>query len=140
MATNSYVGKVGSVTSGAGNGTKIANIKDWSMTVNVGSADTTSFGDKDATMVQTIRSASGQISGDLSTDATENTLMDQVSTAGTLSSVILALVVSTVAGKKGKWMAQAAQLTSIGGSGTVAGVFGFNAAFNFSGGVKWSTT
>lgn len=140
MATTTYTGLAGSVASGAGAGTKIANIKNWSMTVDVASNDTSSFGDTNTTSVQGLRNASCQISGDLSTDVTMNTLLDQVSNAGTLSSLTLSLYISTVAGKKAKWYATGGQLTNIQTGTEVAGVSSFAASFQLSGGAKYSTT
>jgi hypothetical protein len=130
----------GAVASGAGAGTKIANIKNWSLTVDVGSNDTTAFGDTNTSSVQGLRNASCQIAGDLSTDATQNTLLDQVSNAGTLSALTLSLYISTVAGKKAKWYATGSQLTNIQTGTEIAGVAQFSASFQLSGGAKYSTT
>jgi hypothetical protein len=130
----------GSVASGTGVGTKIGNIKNWSMTVDVGSNDTTAFGDTNTSSVQGLRNASCQVSGDLSTDATQNTLLDQVSNAGTLSALTLSLYISTVAGRKAKWYATGSQLTNIQTGSEIAGVAQFSASFQLSGGAKYSTT
>lgn len=135
-----YTGLGGSVASGAGAGTKIANIKNWSLTIDVGSNDTTSFGDTNTTYVQGLRSASCQIAGDLSTDATQNALLDQVSNAGSLSSLTLSLYISTIAGKKAKWYATGGQITNIQTGSEIAGVASFSASFALSGGAKYSTT
>jgi len=135
-----YNGLSGSVATGAGAGTKIANIKNWSMTVDVASLDTTSFGDTNTTATQGLRNATAQISGDLSTDATMNTLLDQVSNAGTLAALTVSLFLSTVAGKKAKWYATGAQLTNIQTGSDVTGVASFSASLQLSGGAKYSTT
>jgi hypothetical protein len=135
-----YTGLGGSVSSGPALGTKIANIKNWSMTIDVASNDTSSFGDTNTTSVQGLRNASCQISGDLSTDATQNTLLDQVSNAGTLSALTLNLNISTVAGRKAKWLATGAQITNIQTGSEVTGVASFAASFQLSGGAKYSTT
>lgn len=135
-----YTGLGGSIASGAGAGTKIANIKNWSLTVDVASNDTTSFGDTNTTAVQGLRNATCQAAGDLSTDATQNTLLDQVSNAGTLSALTLSLYISTTAGRKAKWYATGAQLTNIQNGSEIAGVASFSASFQLSGGAKYSTT
>ena len=135
-----YTGLRGSVSTGTGLGTKIANIKNWSLTVDVASNDTTSFGDVDTTAVQGLRNATAQISGDLSTDATQNAMLDQVSNAGTLSALTLNLIISTEAGRKAKWLSTGAQITNIQAGSEIAGVASFSASLQLSGGAKYSTT
>jgi hypothetical protein len=135
-----YTGLGGSIASGAGAGTKIGNITNWSLTIDVASNDTTSFADTNTTSVQGLRNASCQVSGDLSTDATQKTLLKQVGRTGTLSNLTLSLYISTVAGRKAKWYATGAQLTNIGAGTEVAGVASFSASFQLSGGAKYSTT
>ena len=135
-----YTGLGGSVSSGAALGTKIANIKTWQVTIDVGNNDTSSFGDTNTTSVQGLRNATAQITGDLSTDATQNTLMDQVANTGTLSALTLNLNISTVAGKKAKWLATGALLTNLALGSDLPGVDSFSASFALSGGAKYSTT
>jgi hypothetical protein len=135
-----YTGLGGSVASGAGAGTKIGNIKNWSLTVDVASLDTTAFSDTNTSAVQGLRNATCQFSGDLSTDATEKTLLRQVGSTGTLAALTLSLYISTVAGRKAKWYATNAQLTNIQAGSEVAGVASFSASCQLSGGAKYSTT
>ena len=113
MATAPYAGINGSVATGTGNGTKIANIKNWSLKIGVDINDTTAFGDTNTSAVQGLRNATADISGDLSTDATEKTLIGQVSNAGTLAALTLNLIISTIAGKKAKWLATGALLSNL---------------------------
>jgi hypothetical protein len=136
MATTSLKGLLGSVTWG---GTAIANIKNWSLTIDVASNDTSSFGDSNTTAVQGLRNATGQISGDLSTDAQMNVILDQVSNAGTLAGAAVVFIASATAGSKAKWTASTAQLTNVQVSCDVAGVSSFSASVQCSGGVAYST-
>jgi hypothetical protein len=135
-----YTGLGGAIATGSGAGTKIANIKNWSLTIDVASNDTTSFADTNTTAVQGLRNASCQVAGDLSTDATQKTLLRQVGSTGTLSALTLSLYISTVAGRKAKFYATGGQLTNIGVGSEVAGVASFTASFQLSGGAKYSTT
>ena len=136
MATTSLKGLLGSVTWA---GTAVANIKNWQLTIDVGSNDTTSFGDKDTTAVQGLRNGTAQISGDLSTDPQMNIMLDQVSNAGTLAAASVVLIASATAGSKMKWTAAAAQLTNIQVGTEVAGVASFSASVQASGGFAFST-
>lgn len=136
MATTSLKGLLGSVTWG---GTAIANIKNWSLTIDVASNDTTAFGETNTSSVQGLRNASGQISGDLSTDAQMNVILDQVSNAGTLAAASVVFIASATAGSKAKWTAAAAQLTNVQVGSEVAGVASFSASVQCSGGVAYST-
>jgi hypothetical protein len=129
----------GSVITGAGAGDTIANIKNWSMTVDVGNNDTSSFGDTNTTSVMGLRNATGQIAGDLSTDASQNGFLDMVSSTGTLTSVRLHLVVSTGSPQALKFVAAAANLTNLQVGSEVAGVASFSASFHLSGGVSQSS-
>jgi hypothetical protein len=136
MATTSLKGILGSVTWG---GTSIANIKNWNLTIDVGSNDVTAFGDTNTAAVQGLRNASGTISGDLSTDARQNIILDQVSNAGTLAAASVVFIASATAGSKAKWTASAAQLTNVQVGTEVAGVASFSASVQCSGGVAFST-
>lgn len=135
-----YKGTTGTVTTGTGAGTAIANIKNWSLTVDVATHDTSAFADTNTTAVHGLRNATAQISGDFSTDATQNTLLDQVSNTGTLAGVVLNLVADTTAGRKSKFLASSALLTNISVQDAIDGVASFSASFQCSGGVKYSTT
>lgn len=135
-----YRGITGSVISGALAGTKIANIKSWTLTSDVGNNDTSAFGDKDATSVFGLRNSTAQISGDLSTDANQGALMAMVGNTGTLASVRLHLVVSTEATRAAKFWAGAANLTNLQIGSELAGVSSFSASFHLSGGVKYPTS
>lgn len=136
MATTSMNGLLGSVTWG---GTAVANIKNWQLTIDVGSNDTTAFGETNTSSVQGLRNATGTIIGDLSTDAQQNTMLDQVSNAGTLAAASVVFIVSATAGSKLKFTAAAAQLTNIQVGSEVAGVASFSASVQCSGGVLLST-
>lgn len=140
MATTTYHGIRGSVASGAGSGTKIGNVKSWDLTIDIPIDDTTALGDADATGIQGARTAKAKISGDLSTDATQNTIYDQGSNSGTLSDLTISLFISTVAGKKAKWYGTAARITKIGTSAKVGSVDQFDWEVFFNAGVKYSTT
>jgi len=137
MATTSMKGVLGSVTYG---GTAVANIKNWSMTVDVGNNDTTAFGNTDTTSVMGLRNATGQMSGDLSTDARQNLILDMISNTGTLASASVVLIVSATAGRKLKYTASAATLTNVQLGTEVAGVASFSASFHLSGGAAISTS
>ena len=137
MATTSMKGVLGSVTYG---GTAVANIKNWSMTVDVGNNDTTAFGNTDTTSVMGLRNATGQISGDLSTSAQQNLILDMISNSGTLASASVVLIVSATAGSKLKYTASAATLTNVQLGTEVAGVASFSASFHLSGGAAISTS
>ena len=137
MATTSMKGVLGSVTYG---GTAVANIKNWSMTVDVGNNDTTAFGNTDTTSVMGLRNATGQISGDLSTDARQNLILDMISNSGTLASASVVLIVSATVGRKLKYTASAATLTNVQLGTEVAGVASFSASFHLSGGAAISTS
>jgi len=137
MATTSMKGVLGSVTYG---GTAVANIKNWSMTVDVGNNDTTAFGNADTTSVMGLRNASGQISGDLSTSAQQNLMLDMIGSAGTLAAAAVVFIVSATAGSKLKYTASAANLTNVQIGTEVAGVASFSASFHCSGGVAISTS
>ena len=137
MATTSMKGVLGSVTYG---GTAVANIKNWSMTVDVGNNDTTAFGNTDTTSVMGLRNATGQMSGDLSTDARQNLILDMISNSGTLASASVVLIVSATAGSKLKYTASAATLTNVQLGTEVAGVASFSASFHLSGGAAISTS
>lgn len=116
---------------------KIANIKNWTLNIDVGSNDTSAFGDTNTSAVMGLRNATCQISGDLSTGAGENTLITQLSNAGTLAPLVLRLVASTDATQGRYWYAAAAQLTNISVGSDVTGVDSFSASFQLSGGVKY---
>jgi len=135
-----YTGLGGSIATGAGAGTKIGNIKNWSLTVDIAANDTTAFSDTNTTAVQGLRNATCQCAGDLSTDASQKTLLRQAGSTGTLSALTLSLYISTVAGRKAKWYATGALLTNIQAGSEVAGVASFSASFQLSGGAKYSTT
>jgi hypothetical protein len=137
MATTSMKGILGSVTWA---GTAVANIKNWSLTVDVGSNDTTAFGETNTSAVQGLRNASGQIAGDLSTSAQQNIMLDQVSNAGTLAAASVVFIASATAGSKAKWTSASAMLTNIQVGAEVAGVASFSASVQCSGGVLFSTT
>ena len=130
-------GKSGSVTWA---GSAIVNIKSWTLNQDVGSGDTTYFGLNDTTSVQLLRGTTAQISGDLSTDAQQNTIIAQCGNGGTLADAAVVLVGSAIAGQKKKWTAAAAQLTNISIGAEVAGVCTFSASVNCSGGVAYSTS
>ena len=136
MATTSMKGVLGSVTYG---GTAVANIKNWSMTVDVGNNDTTAFGETNTSSVMGLRNATGQISGDLSTDARQNLILDMISNAGTLASASVVFIVSATAGSRLKYTASAATLTNVQVGTEVAGVASFSASFHLSGGALIST-
>jgi hypothetical protein len=122
---------------------KIANIKNWSLTVDVASLDTTAFGDTNTSATMGLRNATCQISGDLSTEAGEKTMLAQVSNAGTLAPMILRLVASTYvsASDNGSyWYATGAQLTNIQVGSEVAGIASFSASFQLSGGAKYPSS
>ncbi|MBE3143207.1 MAG: hypothetical protein IMZ61_04685 [Planctomycetes bacterium] len=121
-------------------GTAIANIKNWSLNGDFGSADTTEFGVSDTTSVQLLRTTTGQISGDLSTDAQQNTIITQMGNTGTLADAAVVFTGSAVAGQKKKWTASAAQLSNVSLGAEVAGVQSFSASVNCSGGVAYSTS
>ncbi len=134
-------GKAGSVSlTGTYPATKIANIKSFTLNIDAGNGDTTSFGANDTTWVQTIRTATGQLSGDLSTNAGQNTLITQMSNTGTLAGLVMRLVASTDATQGRYWYAADAQLTNISIGAEVAGVQSFSASVNFSGGVKYPSS
>jgi hypothetical protein len=130
-------GKSGSVTVG---GSVSANIKNYTLNTDIGSADTTAFGDTDTKWAQTIRTATGQISGDLSTDAQQNTLIAQAGSGGTLADVAVVFIGSAVAGQKKKWTSTTAQLSNISIGAEVGGVSSFSASVNCSGGLAYSTS
>jgi len=136
MATTSLKGILGSVTWG---GTAIANIKNWNLTIDVASNDVSAFGDTNTASVQGLRNAGGTISGDLSTSAQQNIILDQVSNAGTLAAEAVEFIASATAGSKAKWTAAAAQLTNVQVGSEVAGVASFSANVQCSGGVAYST-
>ena len=129
-------GKSGSVTWA---GATMANIKSFSLNIDAGSGDITAFGDNDSKSVQTIRTATAQISGDLSTDASVNTAIAQMGNGGTLADVSIVFIGSATAGQKKKWTSANAQLTNISVGAEVAGVQSFSASVNCSGGVAYST-
>lgn len=134
-------GKAGSVSlTGSFPAAKIANIKSFTLNIDIGSGDTTYFGLSDTTWVQTLRTATGQISGDLSTDAGQNTLITQCSNTGTPAGVVLRLVCSTDATQGRYFYAADAQLTNISIEAEVAGVQSFSASVNLSGGVKYPSS
>jgi len=134
-------GKAGSVSlTGTYPATKIANLKSFTLNIDAGSGDTTAFGANDGTSVQLIRTATAQISGDLSTDAGQNTLITQMSNTGTLAGVIMRFVASTDATQGRYWYAADAQLTNISIGAEVAGVSSFSASVNLSGGVKYPSS
>ena len=136
-----FRGVTGSVMTGAAPGTKIANIKNWSMTVDVGNNDTSSFGDTNTTSVMGLRNATGQIAGDLSTDASQNSFLDMISNTGTLTSVRLRLVLSTGSTPQNEsFIAQTANLTNLQVGSEVAGVASFSASFHLSGGVQYPSS
>lgn len=136
MATTSMRGVLGSVTYA---GTAIANIKNWSLTVDVGNNETSAFGDTDATSVMGLRNASGQISGDLSTSAQQKTMLDMIGSAGVLGAAAVEFIVSATAGSKLKYTAAVANLTNVQVGSEIAGVSSFSASFHCSGGVAKST-
>lgn len=136
MATTSMRGVLGSVTYAS---VAIANIKNWSLTVDVGNNDTSAFGDTNTTSVMGLRNASGQISGDLSTSAQQKTMLDMIGSAGTLASAAVEFIVSATAGSKLKYTSAVANLTNIQISDEIAGVAQFSASFHCSGGVAKST-
>jgi hypothetical protein len=136
MATTSMKGVLGSVTYAAA---AIANIKNWSLTVDVGNNDTSAFGDTNTTSVMGLRNATGQISGDLSTDAKQKTILDMIGNTGTLAAASVEFIVSAVAGSKLKYTAANAMLTNVQIGTEVAGVASFSASFQCSGGVAKST-
>jgi len=136
MATTSLKGILGSVTWA---GTAVANIKNWSLTVDVTANDTSAFGDTNTTAVQGLRNATGTISGDLSTDAQQNVILDQASNAGTLAAASVVFIASATAGSKAKWTAANALLTNVQVGSEVAGVASFSASVQCSGGVAFST-
>ncbi len=134
-------GKSGSVSlTGTYPAAKIVNIKSWTLNQDAGSGDTTYFGLNDTTSVQLLRTTTGQISGDLSTDAGQNTLITQMSNTGTLAGVVLRLVASTDATQGRYWYAADAQLTNVSVGAEVAGVSTFSASFNLSGGAKYPSS
>jgi hypothetical protein len=136
MATTTYKGLLGSISWG---GTAIGNIKNWSLTVDVPVNDTSAFGDTNTTGVQGLRNASGQISGDLSTDAQQNTILDQISNAGTLAGASVVFIVSATTNKL-KFTAGTALLTNVQVGADVTGVQSFSASVQCSGGVLLSTS
>jgi len=136
MATTSMKGVLGSVTYAAA---AIANIKNWSLTVDIGNNDTSAFGDTNTTSVMGLRNATGQISGDLSTDAKQKTILDMISNAGTLAAASVVFIVSATAGSLMKYTAANATLTNVQIGTEVAGVASFSASFQCSGGVAKST-
>jgi hypothetical protein len=134
-------GKAGSVSlTGTYPAAKIANIKSFTLNIDAASGDTTAFGDNDSKSVQTIRTATGQLSGDLSTDAGQNTLITQMSNTGTLAGLIMRFVASTDATQHRYWYAADAQLTNISIGSEVAGVQSFSASVNLSGGAKYPSS
>lgn len=134
-------GKAGSVSlTGTYPAAKIANIKSFTLNIDAASGDTTSFGASDTTWIQTIRTATGQMSGDLSTGAGQNTLITQMGNTGTLAGVIMRFVASTDATQGRYWYAADAQLTNISIGAEVAGVQSFSASVNLSGGVKYPSS
>ena len=137
MATTSMKGVLGSVTYAAA---AIANIKNWSLTVDIGNNDTSAFGDTNTTSVMGLRNATGQISGDLSTDAKQKTILDMISNAGTLAAASVVFIVSATAGSLMKYTAANATLTNVQIGTEVAGVASFSASFHCSGGVAKSTS
>jgi hypothetical protein len=130
-------GRSGSVTWA---GAAIVNIKNFTLNIDIGSADTTYFGLSDTTWAQTLRTATGTLSGDLSTDASQNTAIAQVGNTGTLADVAIVFIGSAIAGQKKKWTATTAQLSNISIGAEVAGVATFSASVNCSGGVAYSTS
>jgi hypothetical protein len=120
-------------------GSTVANIKQWDVKVAIGNNDTTAFGDTDTKNVAGLRDATATLSGDFSTHAQAQTMAKQASNAGTLSALTVALIISTVAGKKAAWRGSA-NLTDISNGHTVAGVASFSAGLHFTGGAKFSTT
>ncbi len=121
-------------------GSTIGNIKSFTLNIDAGNGDTTAFGDSDTTWAQTIRTATAQISGDLSTDAQQNTMIAQLGNGGTLAGASVVFTGSATAGQKKKWTAADAQLTNISLGAEVAGVQSFSASVNCSGGVAYSTS
>jgi hypothetical protein len=83
------------------------------MTVDVGNNDTSSFGDTNTTSVMGLRNATAQISGDLSTDASQGSFLTMASSTGTLSSVRLELIMSTGSPQNWGFYAQAANMTNL---------------------------
>ncbi|MBE3143208.1 MAG: hypothetical protein IMZ61_04690 [Planctomycetes bacterium] len=131
-------GKSGSVSlTGTYPAAKIANIKSWTLNGDFGSGDTTGFGASDTTSIQLLRTTTGQLSGDLSTHAGQNTLITQMSNTGTLAGVVMRFVCSTDATQGRYFYAADAQLTNISLGAEVAGVQSFSASVNCSGGVKY---
>jgi len=137
MATTSFRGVAGSVTYA---GTAIANIKNWSMSVDIGNNDTTAFGETDTSSVMGLRNATGQISGDLSTSPQQNAILDMISNTGTLAAASVVLIVSNVANRLLKYTAASAALTNVQIGTEVAGVASFSASFHLSGGALISTS
>lgn len=135
-----YRGITGSIKYGAGAGAVVANIKSWSLTSDVGNNDTSSFGDKDATSVFGLRNSTAQISGDLSTDASQGALMAMVANDGTLAGVRLHLILSSETGRTAKFFAADAKITNLQVGSELAGVSSFSASFHLSGGVKYPTS
>jgi len=135
-----FKGVSGSVMTGTGAGTKIGNIKNWSLTVDIGNNDTSSFGDTDTTSVMGLRNASAQISGDLSTDANQRAFLAMVGSTGTLAAVKLHMVISTETGRSAKFYAASANITNLQIGSEVAGVASFSGSFHLSGGATYPTS
>lgn len=126
--------------SGRIGGATIVNLKNWDMSRSQKMNDISAFGDKDQKIVPGLRSATANVSGQVSTNAAARTVFKTLnSTVAAQTAATWDLIISTVAGKKAKYTGSA-YISGDGASDSFDGIVEFNAALTFNGGLRYSTT
>lgn len=121
-------------------GATVVNIKSWEISRSQNMNDVSAFGNKDQVVVPGLRSATATITGEVTTNAAERTIMKLLnSTVASQTAAVVDLIISTVAGKKAKWTGSAF-VNSDGSGDSVEGIVSYNASLTFSGGARYSTT
>jgi len=120
-------------------GTTIAEIDSWELTVSADSDETTAYGSREKSFIQTTVGWTGTISGSYdSTDASQQALIDQFSSTSTgPAAVTLTLVGSTADSDiyHGSFI-----INSIANTGSVGTKRSFSADIQATGGVSRTTT
>lgn len=120
-------------------GTTIANIDSWELTVSADNDETTAYGSREKSYIQTTVGWTGSISGSYdSTDASQQALIDQFSSTSTggPAAVTLTLVGSTADADRysGSFI-----INSIANTGSVGTKRSFSADIQATGGVSRTT-
>jgi len=119
-------------------GTTIANIDSWELTVSADNDETTAYGSREKSYIQTTVGWTGTISGSYdSTDASQQALIDQFSSTSTgPAAVTLTLVGSTADSDRysGSFI-----INSIANTGSVGTKRSFSADIQATGGVSRTT-